>query len=51
MRTELGLVLKHVSRGTGKVVLVNYLSKKPPLADEYYYEEDIYGFNDQTRGF
>ena len=30
MRTELGLVLKHVTRGAEKINAVNYLSKPPP---------------------
>ena len=30
MRTELGLVLKHVTRVTEKVNAVNYLTKPPP---------------------
>ena len=51
MRTELRLVLKHVVGGAEKVNAVNYLSKPPPLNDEYYYEEDFYAVNDQTRGF
>lgn len=51
MRTELGLVLKHVTGGVEKVNAVNYLSKPPPVTDEYYYEEDSYAVNKQTRGF
>ena len=51
MRTELGLVLKHVTRGAEKVNPVNYLTKPPPPADDYYYEEDTYAVNDQTGGF
>ena len=51
MRTELGLVLKHVSVGAKKVNAVNYLSKPPPPTDEYYYEEDSYALNEQTGGF
>ena len=51
MRTELGLVLKHVTWGAEKVNAVNYLSKQPPPIDEYYYEEDSYAVNKQTRGF
>ena len=42
MKTELGLVLKHVTRGAEKVNVVNYLSKPPLSTDEYYYEEDCY---------
>ena len=41
MRTELGLVLKHVTRGAEKINAVNYLSK-PPSNDECYYAEDSY---------
>ena len=51
MRTELGLVLKHVAGGTEKLNAVNYLSKPPPPNDEYYYEEDSYAVNDQMGGF
>ena len=51
MRTELGLVLKHVAGGVEKVNTVNYLSKPPPPNDEYYNEEDSYMVNDQTGGF
>ena len=51
MRTELGLVLKHVTRGAEKINAVNYLSKPPPPNDECYYEEDSYAVNEQTRGF
>ena len=52
MRTELGLVLKHVAGGAEKVNAVNYLSKPPPLPnDAYYYEEDSYAVHNQTWGF
>ena len=51
MRTELGLVLKHVTRGAEKRNVVNYLSKPPPPNDECYYAEDSYAVNEQTRGF
>ena len=34
MRTELGLVLKHVIKGAEKVNTVNYLAKPPPTVDE-----------------
>ena len=51
MRTELGLVLKHVTWGAEKVNAVNYLSKQPPPIDEYYYEEDSYVVNEHTGGF
>ena len=45
MRTELGLVLQHVTRGAKKVNAVNYLTKPPPPVDEFYYEEDSYAVN------
>ena len=51
MRTELGLVLKHVTRGAEKINAVNYLSKPPPPNDECYYAEDTYEVNEQTGGF
>uniref|UniRef100_M1D9T1 Integrase core domain containing protein n=1 Tax=Solanum tuberosum TaxID=4113 RepID=M1D9T1_SOLTU len=51
MRTELGLVLKYVSRGTEKINVVNYLTKNPPPIEECYYEEDTYVVNDQMGGF
>ena len=35
MRTELGLILKHVTGGAEKINAVNYLSKPPPQNDEY----------------
>ena len=50
-RTELGLVLKHVTRGAENINSVNYLSKPPPQNDEYFYEEDPYVVNEQTGGF
>ena len=46
MRTELGLVLKHVNIGSEKVNTVNYLTIPPPPLDEYYFEEDAYVVND-----
>ena len=48
MRTELGLVLKHITGDAKKINEVNYLSKPPPPNDEYYYEEDSYAVNEQT---
>ena len=48
MRTELGLVLKHVTRGAEKINVVNYLAKLPPPNDECYYAEDTYVVNEQT---
>ena len=51
MRTELGFVFKHVFWGAKKVNTVNYLSKRPPPNDEYYYEEDSYAVNYQTGVF
>ena len=50
MRTELGLVLKHVTRGAEKINAVNYLPK-PPSKDECYYAEDSYAVNEQMGGF
>ena len=51
MRTELGLVLKHITGGAQKINVVNYLSKPPPLNDECYYAEDSYAVKKQTRCF
>ena len=51
MRTELGLVLKHVTGGEVKINAVNYLAKPPPPNDECYYAEDTYAVNEQTGGF
>ena len=48
MRTELGLVLKHISGGAEKINAVNYLSKPPPPHDEFYYVEDSYVVNEKT---
>ena len=46
MRTELGLVLKHVPGGAKKINAVNYLAKPPPPIDECYYEKDSYAVNE-----
>ena len=51
MRTELGLVLKHVNGGAEKINAVNYLDKPPPPNDEWYYAEDTYAVNEQMGGF
>ena len=51
MRTELGLVLKHVTGGAEKINADNYLSKPPPQNDECYYGEDSYAVNEQTGCF
>ena len=45
------LILKHITGGAEKENAVNYLTKQPPPADEYYYEDDSYPVNEQTRGF
>lgn len=46
MRIQLGLVLKHVTGRVEKVIAVNYLTRPPPLVEEYYCEEDVYAMND-----
>ena len=46
IRTELRLVLKHVTGGAEKVNAVNYLTRPPPSVDEFYYEEDSYAVNE-----
>ena len=51
MRTDLGLVLKHITGGAEKINAVNYLPKPPPPNDERYYVEDSYSVNEQTEGF
>ena len=51
MRTEIGLVLKHIIGGAEKINAVNYLSKPPPPNDEFYYAENSYVVNEQTGGF
>ena len=51
MRTNLGFMLKHVTRGAEMENVVNYLSKPPPPTNEYYYEENSYAVNEQMGGF
>ena len=51
MRIELGFVLIHVIGGAEQVNSVNYLTRPPSSADDYYYEEDTYAVNVQTGGF
>ena len=50
MRTELGLVLIHITGGAEKINAVNYFSKPPPPNDECYYEQNSYAVNEQTGG-
>ena len=50
MRSELGLVLKHVTGGVEKNNAVNYLAKPPPPNGECYYEEDSYAVHEQMGG-
>ena len=50
MRTELGLVLKHIIGGAEKINAVNYLSKPQPPNDECYYAEDSNVVNEKTGG-
>ena len=51
MRTEFGLVLKHITWGAENINAANYLPKPPPPNDECYYAEDSYAVNEQTGGF
>ena len=51
MRTELRLVLKHVTGGAEKINAVNYLAKPPLPNDECYYAKDSYTLNKQTGDF
>ena len=51
IRTELGLVLKHITGGAEKINAVNNLPKPPPPNDECYYVEDSYAVNEKTGGF
>ena len=51
MRTELGLVLKHITRGAEKINAVNYLSTPPPPNEECCYMENSYVVNEQIGGF
>ena len=51
IKTELGLVLKHVTGGAEKINAVNYLAKPPPPNDQCYYAKDTYAVNGKTGGF
>ena len=51
MRTELQLVLKHITGGAEKINAVNYLSKPPPPNDDCYFKENFYAVNEQKGGF
>ena len=46
MRTDLGLVLKHITGCVEKINGVNYLYKLPPPNDECYYEKDSHAVNE-----
>lgn len=50
IRTELEFLLNHVSGGSEKVNIVNYLNINPPPTEECYFEEEAYAVNDQTKG-
>ena len=50
MRTELGLVLKHVTGGAEKINAVNYLPKPPPPEDSYVVNEQTGGFRLSAQG-
>uniref|UniRef100_M1DKL1 Integrase core domain containing protein n=1 Tax=Solanum tuberosum TaxID=4113 RepID=M1DKL1_SOLTU len=47
LRTDVGLVLKHLVLGAEKFNAVNYQNRAPPR-DDYGYEEDAYYVHDQT---
>ena len=40
MKLEHWFLLKHVSVSEEKVHYVNYITRSPPLIDEYYYRHD-----------
>ena len=50
MRTELGLVLKHVTGGAEKINTVKNMAKQPPPNDECYYAGDTYAVNELMGG-
>lgn len=50
MSTEIGLVLKYVSRSTKNINVVNYLIKNPPPVEECYYAKETYVVNDLMEG-
>uniref|UniRef100_M1DCB3 Integrase core domain containing protein n=1 Tax=Solanum tuberosum TaxID=4113 RepID=M1DCB3_SOLTU len=50
LRTEVGLVFKHVSKHAEKVNAVNYQTRAPPPYD-YIYEKDENIANDQMGSF
>lgn len=51
MRTELRLVLKHVSGDAENVNAAIYFTKPSLILEEYYNEEEVYEVNNHTRGF